>query len=179
VRLFFALWPDHALRARLAALAAGLAARSRGKAVPAAKIHMTLAFLGEVPAERLAAAEHAASRVNAPAFEIALDEVGSFRAAHVAWAGSRLAHPALAAMQAALSGELRREGFELESRPFAAHVTLARRVVDPIPREDMPPLPWNVDEFVLVASDTGSGSYEVGRRWRLGPGPGPQLRRPG
>jgi len=169
VRLFFALWPDEALRRQLERLGAGLARRAEGKAVPAAKVHMTLAFLGEVPADRLDSAIDAASRVKGGAFELLLDEVGAFRSARVAWVGSTAGHPSLTALQSALSGELRREGFELESRPFAAHVTLARRIARSLAREAAEPIAWRVRDFALVASDTGKGTYEVVRTWGLGP----------
>jgi RNA 2',3'-cyclic 3'-phosphodiesterase len=168
VRLFFALWPGDRLRETLARVGMDLARRAHGRPVPAPKLHMTLAFLGEVPPARFAAAAGAASRVASSGFDLALDEVGSFRAAHVAWAGSTRGHPALTALQAALARELRGEGFALEDRPFAAHVTLARGTSRPIAREPMPALSWRVRDFVLVASDTGKGSYEVGRRWKLG-----------
>jgi 2'-5' RNA ligase len=93
VRLFFALWPDDALREALGRVGLVLAARAQGKPVPAAKLHMTLAFLGEVPAERLAPAVDAAARVKGEAFELLLDEVGAFRSARVAWVGSTAGHP--------------------------------------------------------------------------------------
>jgi len=177
VRLFFALWPEEALRRSLARLAAEVAARAQGKAVPAAKLHMTLAFLGEVAAGRLPAAVDAASRVKGAAFELAMDEVGSFSAAHVAWVGSVAGHPACSALQSDLAAQLRREGFELESRPFAAHVTLVRRIVRPIGREAVAPIAWPVRDFALVVSDTGKGNYEAVRRWELGPSR--RLPRPG
>ena len=167
MRLFFALWPDDALRRRLERVASELAARAGGKAVPAAKVHMTLAFLGEVPVDRFSAAVDAASRVKGEPFELALDEVAAFRSAHVAWVGCATGHPGLTALQSDLAAELRREGFELESRPFAAHVTLARRITRPVAREEVEPIAWRVREFALVASDTGRGTYEVGRRWEL------------
>ena len=167
MRLFFALWPDDRLRASLGRLGIDLAARVEGKAVPAAKVHMTLAFLGEVPADRFLEAAGAASRVAGEAFELVLDEVGAFRSARVAWVGSSAGHPALTKLQSALAAELRAEGFLLESRPFAAHVTLVRRISRPMAREAVQPIAWRVRDFALVASDTGKGSYEVGRSWKL------------
>ena len=54
-RVFFALWPDADARVALAALAREIAARTKGRAPPAANLHMTLAFIGEVPPERIGA----------------------------------------------------------------------------------------------------------------------------
>src|SRR4029077_1879359 len=110
---------------------------------------------------------NAASRGRAEGFDLGLDEAGSFRASRVAWAGAGHAPRALASLQSDLAGELARAGFELESRPFAAHVTLVRRAAAAIASEPIAPVAWRVDEFVLVASDTGRGTYEVGRRWGL------------
>src|SRR5436189_6019189 len=98
-RLFFALWPDAAALAALAGLAAELAVISGGKAVPSAKIHLTLAFLGEVTDDRLEAARRAAGMLRPRAFEVALDTVGSFRGARVAWAGCRHASSGLVDLQ--------------------------------------------------------------------------------
>jgi len=160
-RLFFAVWPDAGSAARLAALAEEAAIVSGGRPVPAAKIHLTLAFLGETAPERAAAAIEAARGVRFAPFGLALDCVGSFRAARVAWAGSLAPQPGLAALQAGLAARLRAAGFALEERPFAVHATLARRAMRAVPRARIEPIAWTVDALTLVRSETGTGRYEV------------------
>jgi 2'-5' RNA ligase len=160
-RLFFAVWPDARAAARLASLAGDLALVSGGKPVPAAKIHLTLAFLGETGPERAAAATEAARAVRFAPFGLAIDSVGSFRAARVAWAGSLAPQPGLEALQADLTARLRAARFALEERPFAAHATLARRAMRAVPRARIEPVAWTVDAFTLVRSETGAGRYEV------------------
>jgi len=160
-RLFFAVWPDAGSAARLAALALDVALVSGGKPLPAAKIHLTLAFLGEIGPEEAAAAVAAARAVRFAPFGLSLDCVGSFRAARVAWAGSLAPQPALEALQADLAGRLRSAAFALEDRPFAAHATLARRAMRAVPRARIEPVAWTVDAFTLVRSETGTGRYEV------------------
>jgi 2'-5' RNA ligase len=69
----------------------------------------------------------------------------------------------------ALHGSLRRAGYALEDRPFAAHVTLLRSA--PAPRE-LPPLPgveWPVSEFTLVRSAVSNkgSAYEIVQRFPL------------
>jgi 2'-5' RNA ligase len=66
-RLFAALDLPEELRLELAARAAGLAAELGGRAVPAQNLHLTLAFLGEVPAERGAEAVAALEAALPPA----------------------------------------------------------------------------------------------------------------
>ncbi|HXZ48565.1 MAG TPA: RNA 2',3'-cyclic phosphodiesterase [Usitatibacter sp.] len=161
-RLFFALWPDGPASARLARLATEVAAAAGGKPVPAEKIHVTLAFLGEVAASRVEEARTAARAVRFGGFAVTLDCVGSFGKARVAWAGSLSPPgPALAALQADLAARLSASGFALEERPFALHATLARRIGRDVPRAAVDPVAWSVDAFSLVRSETGTGRYAV------------------
>jgi len=160
-RLFFAVWPDAAGSERLARLAADVAAVSEAKPVPREKIHLTLAFLGEVPEARIEGARAAGREVGFARFAFALDRVGSFRAARVAWAGSREAPAALAALQSALAARLHEAGFAIEERPFAPHATLARRTRRALPPAAIGPIAWPVGAFTLVRSVTGTGRYEV------------------
>ena len=48
MRLFFALWPDEGVRAELARWTRALHAACGGRTTRADKLHLTLAFLGEV-----------------------------------------------------------------------------------------------------------------------------------
>jgi 2'-5' RNA ligase len=54
-RLFFALWPDAPARAALVRLAHEIAHHGHGKAPREDNLHITLAFLGPVAAERVGA----------------------------------------------------------------------------------------------------------------------------
>ena len=55
LRIFFALWPDAGARDALSALARDTAAQTGGRAPSAGNLHLTLAFLGDVAAARIAA----------------------------------------------------------------------------------------------------------------------------
>ena len=75
----------------------------------------------------------------------------------------------LGALAASLAAALGREGFALERRPFAVHVTLLRKVPA---RPRLPPLPelvWPVEEFSLVRSTLAAGGsrYEILERFAL------------
>jgi 2'-5' RNA ligase len=167
MRLFFALWPDAAATSALASMGQTLAARTGGKAVPDGKIHLTLVFLGNVDAAGLEHARRAAGAVREPAFEMVLDQAGSFRGARVAWAGCAAVPPALARLQASLARELRGRGFVLEDRPFAAHVTLARKIARPLAPEAVAPVKWRARELSLVRSEPGTGRYRPEGAWDL------------
>jgi 2'-5' RNA ligase len=126
-RLFLAIdLPPHA-RSALAALGAELPGI---RWVAAAQLHVTLRFLGEVPAEAAVTAAVALEGVAAAPFPVALAGVGVFpprpgrQPPRVLWAGIAPAAPAVA-LKAAIDGVL---GPDLEAgaRAFTPHVTLAR-----------------------------------------------------
>ena len=167
-RLFFACWPSEDAARELARLAPEVADRTGGRAIPADKIHLTLAFLGEIPVDRVGIAESVAARTRSAAFTLVLDRLGAFRRAGGAWAGASSPDPGLLALQSALAAGLRAEGFALEERPFAPHVTLARRVERALPDEPIEPIRWRVTDFALVRTEPGRGRYTDVRRWALG-----------
>jgi RNA 2',3'-cyclic 3'-phosphodiesterase len=131
-RTFIAVELNDAMRAALAGAVARLS-----RALPAVRFtapegqHLTLAFLGELDDERLAAATEAACAAtggDAP-FTLTLAELGSFgppRAPRVLWAGVGGDLAALTALHARLAQQLDARGFPLDARPFAPHLTLAR-----------------------------------------------------
>jgi 2'-5' RNA ligase len=167
-RLFFALWPDAPAAAALATLAKELAARSGGTSVPPAKIHLTLAFLGDVAGDRMEAAMRAPEGARWRGFDMVLDTVGSFRGARVAWAGCRERAAELVELQSGLAGRLAEGGFALDDRPYTPHVTLARKIARPIRPGGTTPIAWHATELALVRSETGKGTYATLASWPLG-----------
>jgi 2'-5' RNA ligase len=168
-RLFLAVWPDDAARARLDRLAQEVALVAQGKAVGREKIHLTLVFLGEVAREREEAiASVARAAAASEPFALMLDRVGSFRRARVGWAGASVEPPALHHLQLRLEAGLRAAGFALEERPFRPHVTLARKIAQPLPMAAIEPIELACDAFALVVSETGTGRYTPVESWRLG-----------
>jgi 2'-5' RNA ligase len=97
----------------------------------------------------------------------ALDHVGSFRRAAVAWAGMSDPPPALLQLQAKLVARLAERGFALEERPFTPHVTLARRIRRPVARAAIEAIAWEARELTLVRSESGTGRYTIIKRWPL------------
>jgi 2'-5' RNA ligase len=167
--LFFALWPDERVRAGLEALVQGLP-EHRGRLVHREDRHITLAFLGEVSAEFRACAEEAAQRVSAPPCELFIDQVGYWPRPRILWCGATQVPEALLALVRTLQQELKECGFQPEARPYAPHVTLARKARK-VPGYLLPEnLSWPVREFVLVTSnmDGPPPRYQVLRRWPLG-----------
>jgi 2'-5' RNA ligase len=166
-RLFFALWPDAAAQAALAARSKEVARRCAGRPVPGANLHLTLLFLGEVESGAIPALRHAARPGPEAGFELALDQLGAFARAGVAWAGCRRPPQELLALQAGLARRIREAGFAPDERAFAAHLTLARRIREPLAPEPMEAVRWRVGSIALVESVRGEGAYRTLAEWPL------------
>jgi len=164
MRLFFALWPPRETALALHEWAKGL----EGRATPAEKIHLTLAFLGGVePAKLLSAAKH----VSAQAFELPIEAAKYWRENQIVWAGPREMPEALRTLVERLHLALFRAEFILERRPFAAHVTLARKAKRPNALPPLPQVEWPVREFALVNS--AQSRYETLEWFPIGNQNGP------
>jgi len=79
LRVFFALWPDSALQTALHNLGNALNPDCGGRAVRPETIHLTLAFIAALPADRIEALYAAAARVDTPAFDWQVDQLGYWR----------------------------------------------------------------------------------------------------
>lgn len=134
-RLFIALEPDDATRALAleaqSVLRAALGARERLRFTAAPRLHVTLAFLGDVESARvdpvIAVLEEVA-RGRAP-FPVAAGGVGAFPGpdrARVLWLGFGSTSDRLPALVRDLEARLRGEGLVLEERGWSGHLTLAR-----------------------------------------------------
>jgi 2'-5' RNA ligase len=165
-RLFFAIWPELAAARELAQVGESLAELAGGKPQPVEKIHMTLAFLGALDAEKSAAAFAAAARIRSAEVRMTVDRVGSFRRSKVGWAAPAQEVESLAQLQSTLASELRQRGFTLEDRAFTPHITLVRKLAHPVPRAPMPAIEWRSRALTLVET-TGDGRYEIRESWEL------------
>ena len=99
--------------------------------VPPEQIHLTLKFLGNVPAEQVAMITQAMARAvqGQPAFTLRAQSLGCFPHAsrpRVLWVGLADPSQALAHLNERLTTALLPLGFPPEEHPFHPHLTLAR-----------------------------------------------------
>ena len=100
--------------------------------------HVTLKFLGEVDGDRVGAIVQAMREAARGSFEMQGGAGGFFPAMgtpRVVWVGLRQGREECAAYFEKLDGGLAKAGFVAESKPFAAHLTVAR-VKDAIRSDD-------------------------------------------
>ncbi|OOZ41461.1 2'-5' RNA ligase [Solemya pervernicosa gill symbiont] len=167
-RLFFALWPEPKLRALLFKQGRRWL-HEHGKQVRSENLHITLSFLGNVPLDDIDCLCTAADGVKTPPFELELDRVGQFQRARVAWIGCTVTPEPLTLLVQTLNRALAACGNKIDPRPYHPHMTLARKIRDPIEPIQFHPFRWSVDRFVLIESVTHSEGveYRVMRWWGL------------
>lgn len=131
-RTFVALELDESLQRYLGEIIRRMVQDLSGlRWVDPAGIHLTLAFLGELNDQQLAEAAHAAelSAQSIPSFEYRLSHPGIFgspRQPRVIWIGVEEPSGNLQLLHHKLNLELAQCGFEIDTRPFSPHLTLAR-----------------------------------------------------
>ena len=168
-RLFFALWPTDAVRARLAAEVQAHAAL--GRPIAARNLHVTAVFLGAVPEERVDLVRAAAKLTLVGKFIVHLDRVQFWRRSQLICLMAERAPPELLSIVEGLRIGLRQRGFQLrdDRDTFRPHVTLVRDVARGPAAFGVAPLQWPVESFALVESKVGQrgSEYSVLEEWRL------------
>ncbi len=133
IRAFIAIELSDELKAKLGQLKARLQSGEQTwvKWVEPDSIHLTLKFLGNIAADKtgeiLKAMEAAAQAV--PVFYLEVKDLGVFpnlKRVQIAWVGIRGDIDKLGQLQQRIDSNLTQLGFAPESRPFTAHLTLAR-----------------------------------------------------
>ena len=165
-RVFFALWPSAELADQLGQIARDAAAQFGGRATRMDSIHLTLAFMGNVPEARLPELLAAAAGISADAFTLSIDRLNFWGHNHLLWAGCAAPATQLAELVAALREALSTAGFKTgrAGGEFSPHVSLVRRVPPGAVSSADCPLPigellWPCSRFVLIRSQlTATGS---------------------
>ncbi len=171
---FFALLPPPAVRDALARVASTLPDRVGGRAEPAHRLHLTLLFLGPLPAGQetaLRAAGEAARAATGP-FEVEVDHLGRFDRSDAVWAGpSAPPSPGLPALHAALRRACAGVPTARPPGRFSPHVTLLRDAARDAqtPADPVGPWRWTADRFVLLRTDPSPRGrvYTPLGDWRL------------
>jgi len=168
VRLFFALWPDDAVRAQLARWSRELHALCGGRPTRPENLHVTLAFLGSIEDARVAEVERTADTAGLRACTLILDRAGYWKHNRIAWAGASLVPPALEALVSGLRAALAKSRIAFDAKPFASHVTLLRDAREPPVVPALAPIEWRLDGFALVQSVTlpRGSRYEIRKSWK-------------
>jgi len=131
-------------------------------------LHLTLAFLGEVPEERVGGIIRAMDRISSRAFDAQFSRIGQFRSERDSlwWIGMR-ENPCLTAMRAALTEYLTEAGYQYDKKRFRPHITIARQVVlASRPEIKIKPFGTRVSSISLMLSERIDGELKYTELYR-------------
>ncbi|MEJ8838201.1 RNA 2',3'-cyclic phosphodiesterase [Ramlibacter sp. AN1133] len=158
LRLFLALWPPPEVAAALRTRAQAWHWPASARRTPPERLHITLHFIGAVPAADVLALQEALD-VPWTGCELLLDRaevwpggIAVLEATHVP--------QALGALHEALGDRLRERGLPVESRRYRPHVTFARKATGARPPAELAPLRWTAGPaYLLMQSLPGGEGY--------------------
>lgn len=169
-RLFFAIDLPATVREQIILWRAAHFPSQAGRPVAADNLHLTLAFLGEVSADKQKALATLAGRIHQPGFTLTLDDAGHWLRSRVIWLGMRQSPRGLLQLANMLRAQAARSGCYQSPQPFHPHITLLRDASHAV---SIPPpgFCWSfpVTEFALYASTytRGRTRYTELQRWAL------------
>ncbi|MDR3414255.1 MAG: RNA 2',3'-cyclic phosphodiesterase [Formivibrio sp.] len=161
-RLFIALFPPPALRTALHEIALQRQTCLGGRVMPAANLHLTLAFLGMTPTASMPAILDVLRQASTLDCTLALDTLGTFANGGIVWAGCRHIPDTLNEYAANLRSALAGKAIVFDNKPFCPHITLLRKAtVCDAPIE--PAIEWQPAAAQLcISRSTADGSvYQV------------------
>ena len=125
-RLFFALWPDHRQRERLREVITSVAKTVEGRAVERRNWHVTLAFIGAFPEDRVPFLLERAAEIHVEPFRLNFDRLEYWPRPRVASLSAATVPPELQTLVDSLNGLMLELGLKPEDRTYRPHITVAR-----------------------------------------------------
>jgi len=170
IRLFFALWPSDSVRARIQKNQTTAAELHNGRCLRRGNFHLTLVFLGTIPADYLTCLQTMASDVQSQRFNLKLDHVGLFAKPKCLWLGCHEKPESLMLLAELLAQGVKSCGLSIDERQYNPHLTIMRKVTE-LTEFTVEPIDWSVTEFCLVKSEPVSDGveYSVVQAWPLLP----------
>lgn len=166
-RLFFALWPIDKTREQIAGQYRRLH-QSQYKPVKTDNLHITLIFLGQVDNDTETKIIQGANQISAPAFQLSFDQLSLWRRPGILCLTSQQQNQGVSTLVERLKNLSESCGIASESRPYKAHITLAKKAFYK-PDIKIKSIIWQATTFCLVQStNTSTGvHYQVIKTWPL------------
>jgi 2'-5' RNA ligase len=168
-RLFFAVLPDTATRTKIAAVAAEPAWRSEARVVPRDNYHMTLAFVGAVPAAAVSVLAEIGGAQRSVGFTLRFEAYEYWPKPEVVVAAARQIPQPLEQLWQGLHVALAEHGWALAPKRLRPHITLASKIAQTPVLPTMSPFDWTMSEFSLMRSEPRGveSVYTVVATWPL------------
>ncbi len=160
-RLFFACWPNDDVRDTIVESSSNIIIPN-GRRIQPENLHLTLAFVGDVNADKVddyiqAAENLSANSQTVKPFDICLKGYGHFSRPRVLYMAAKEIPSALEGLVKELNASLSPLGYQPEQRAYTPHVSLFRRANDLIKGDELQEINWDIDRFYLAESIYGPG----------------------
>ena len=153
-RLFLALWPDARTRVAVRAWQDAMVWPKRARQTWPENLHVTVQFIGSVPAQRVPELCHGLALAGEP-IDLELDHIEIWPHGVVVLAPAQLP-PELTALKGRLAKALQALDAPCEGPEYRPHVTLARHAAATLPVSELPqPVRWRSTSYVLALSAGG------------------------
>ena len=160
-RLFFALWPDHRQRERLRDVIGSVAKTVEGRMVDRRNWHVTLAFIGPFPENRIPYLLERASEIQVEPFRLNFDRLEYWARPRVASLSAATVPDELQSVVDSLNQVISDLGIRPEDRNYRPHITVVRnarsftteRLTQRVTTE------WSSFELMESVSGPGGVSY--------------------
>lgn len=160
MRLFFALLPDRDTRQRITTATRELGLGPASRLVRPESLHMTLAFVADVPASQVAALREIGGAQRIPAFTIPFDAYEYWPKAKVVVAAARESPLSLNLLWRQIHAALPKHNLAPTLPRLRPHVTLARKVSQAPVLQAMSAFDLRAQSFSLMHSDT-TGAWPI------------------
>jgi len=148
-KLFFALWPDAAIRQQCR----NVIEKITGNCGPVAlnNIHATLVFLGRINQDQETAITTAAATLPIPNLRLCFDRLSFWKKPGILCLTCRDFNQEVVMLSEQLAAIAKHYAVAIDERPFKPHITLARKAKQ-AEVIDFEPIAWHTQAFCLVES---------------------------
>jgi 2'-5' RNA ligase len=166
-RLFFALWPDEQTQLKLIRLNQSLDALGFKLVMPH-NLHATLVFLGTVDAGTELLITHSILDIYPKPFELKFDQLSFWSKPKILCLTCSQMPVEIESLVAALDSLVASFGLQIEARPYAPHITLARHAHN-LPDIKFKPIVFRPQAFVLAesCSESEGVNYKIRQQWPI------------
>jgi len=173
-RVFFALWPDDAVRAQISKaitphINSFCEKQPTARPIPVANFHITLAFIGNVSSETLFCLCEQANKINGQSFSLTLGHINYWSEPKIIWLGCDNLPDGLDKLFHTLQTNLVQCDYHSTNKTYTPHITILRNAKQALPEKKINPIKWGVEQFVLVESlQSAQGTeYKIIKHWAL------------
>ena len=171
MRLFIAINFDEDIRGKILKVQKGLREKGRGRFTSPENLHLTLAFLGEVPEERIPEIKSIMDSLSVPEIKLYFSHVGCFRRNSELWWIGAEDNRSLSKLQMELIRNLKNAGFSPDVKKFRPHITLAREMnIRTVNAKDLltAPIIAEVSAISLMLSHRPNGKLTYTELYKVG-----------